>query len=212
MDIIGAAYGGTNPEGEFRAELEIAKNWLEGAMGHWEGLSEEKRLEMVAASLLSLHRVQLATDALKSTIESAARVPSRVVVPAPQERPNLVDLTLDETKTTARVKLVYRNEDLVGESPCRAGAGRDHAAPARATLEALDPLLHDGLVLQDARVLQIVDGPFAVVTLRNDDHLLVGSALIEDDLGLAMARATLDAANRFISGMRRNDDRTIQLQ
>ena len=212
MDIVGAAYGGTNPEGEFRAELEIAKSWLEGAMGHWEGLSEQQRLEMVAASLLSLHRVQLATDALRSTIESAARVPSRVVVPAPQERPNLVDLTLDEDKTTARVKLVYRNEDLVGESPCRGGAGRDHAAPARATLEALDPLLHNGLVLQDARVLQIVDGPFAVVTLRNDDHLLVGSALIEDDLGLAMARATLDAANRFISGMRRHDDRTVQLQ
>ena len=209
MDIIGGAYGGSNPEGEFRAELEIAKSWLEGAMGHWEGLTEEQRLEMVAASLLSLHRVQLATDALRSSIESAARVPTTVSVPRAPERPNLVDLTLDEEKTTARVKLVFRNEDLIGESPCRPGAGRDHAAPARATLDALDPLLHDGLKLQDARVLQIVDGPFAVVTLRNDDHLLVGSALIEDDLGLAMARATLDAANRFITGMRRHDDRTL---
>jgi hypothetical protein len=150
---------------------------------------------------------------LDALSDGSGTAPSEVRVDLPPERPNLVDLTLEERhgEAMARVELEFRNETLVGESPCRVGIGRDHAAPARATLEALQVVLQDGLSLEDARVMQILDGPFAVVTLRGQNRLLVGSAMIEHDLGLAMARATLDAANRFISGMSRRDERTIQL-
>jgi hypothetical protein len=210
MDIVGGAFGGSDPQAEFRATLETAKSWLEGVMSSWSSLSDERRLEMVAASLLSVNRLEMGLDALPG---GSGTAPSEVRMDLPPERPNLVDLTLEERhgEATARVELEFRNETLVGESPCRVGIGRDHAAPARATLEALQVLLRDGLSLEDARVMQILDGPFAVVTLRSSDRLLVGSAMIEHDLGLAMARATLDAANRFISGMSRHDERTIQL-
>ena len=205
MDIVGGAYGGQDPTVEFRQTLETAKSWLEGALGSWEGLDDKRRLEMVAASLLSLNRLEMKLDSMTS--EGSLRSDLRVeVIP---ERPNLVDLEVGDS--TATVRLVFKEEALIGESECRPGIGRDHAAPARATLEALQAVLRDGLTLEDTRVMQILDGPFAVVTLRSHDRLLVGSAMIESDLGLAMARATLDAANRFISGMSPQDDRTIQL-
>lgn len=209
MEIVGGAYGGADPRQEIRSTLLTAKSWLEGALGTWEGLSEQRRLEMVAASLLSLNQLEISLDA--ADLATPARSDLRMdLVP---ERPNLVDLTVDERdgEAVARVELVFREEPLIGESTCRPGIGRDHAAPARATLEALQAVLRDGLSLEDARVMQILEGPFAVVTLRGPDRLLVGSAMIDNDLGLAMARATLDAANRFISGMAPQDDRTIQL-
>lgn len=209
MDIIGGAYGGSSPRGEMRAELHSARSSLEEALGHWQGLEEAQRLERLALSLLSLHRVQMTLDALESSSEWRG-APSDLRLSGTPERPSLVDLNVDEQRATARVKLVFGDEDLVGESPCRPDAGHDHTAPARATLEALDPLLRNELQLEDARVLQIVDGPFAVVTLRNEARLLVGSALIEDDLGVAVARATLNAANRFISGVA-PEDQTIKL-
>ena len=212
MDIVGGAYGGADPEAEFRATLDEGKAWLEGAIGSWEELSDGRKLEMIAASLLSLHRLQMG-------LENARLVPRQVDdallglrIESTPERPNLVDLTLDEKdgEPSARVRLVYRDQSLEGRSPCRPGIGKDHAAPARATLEALQDVVDEALQLEDARVLQISDGPFAVVTLRSNDKLLVGSALIEDDLGLATARATLDAANRFIKGLS-GRDRQIQL-
>lgn len=210
MDIVGGAYGGADPRDELRSTLLTAKSWLEGALGTWDGLSEERRLEMVAASLLSLNQLEISLDAIEATTPTPK---SDLRVDFVPERPNLVDLSMEEAagEARARVKLVYRQEALVGESTCRPGIGRDHAAPARATLDALQAVLQDGLSLEDARVMQILDGPFAVVTLRGPGRLLVGSAMIEDDLGLAMARATLDAANRFISAMTPQEDRTIQL-
>jgi len=210
MDIVGGAYGGADPRDQLRETLITAKSWLEGALGTWDGLSEQRRLEMIAASLLSLNQLEMGLDSLPV---GTPRPDSDLRVEFIPERPNLVDLTLDERNgaATARVKLVFKDESLVGESPCRPGIGRDHAAPARATLEALQAVLRAGLDLEDARVMQIAEGPFAVVTLRSTDRLLVGSAMIDDDLGVAMARATLDAANRFISGMAPHDERTIQL-
>jgi len=210
MDIVGGAYGGADPRDQLRATLLTAKSWLEGALGTWDGLSEPRRLEMIAASLLSLNQLEMGLDSLE--VETPAQNSDLRVEFIP-ERPNLVDLTLDERNgvSAVRVRLVFKDEDLVGESPCRPGIGRDHAAPARATLEALQAVLRDGLSLEDARVMQIIERPFAVVTLRSNDRLLVGSAMIDDDLGLAMARATLDAANRFISRMTPQDERTIQL-
>ena len=210
MDIVGGAYGGSDPREELRSTLTTAKSWLEGALGTWDGLSEQRRLEMIAASLLSLNQLEIGLEGLGAS--EAAPLQSDLRVEVIPERPSLVDLTTDQRdgEAVARVKLAFRSQALVGEAACRPGIGRDHAAPARATLEALQAILRDGLSLEDARVMQIVDGPFAVVTLRGPNRLLVGSAMIEDDLGLAMARATLDAANRFIMGMS-PDDRTIQL-
>lgn len=210
MDIVGGAYGGADPRDQLRTTLETAKSWLEGALGTWAGLSEQRRLEMIAASLLSLNQLEISLDSLEVATPAKASDLRVEVIP---ERPNLVDLTVDDRsgETTARVELMFKDESLVGESACRPGIGRDHAAPARATLEALQAILRDGLSLEDARVMQILEGPFAVVTLRSSDRLLVGSAMIDDDLGVAMARATLDAANRFIHGMAPQDDRTIQL-
>lgn len=212
MDIVGGAYGGADPRAEFRADLESAKGWLEGAMSSWETLTEERRLEMVAASLLSLHRLDMALDQETSALEAARASLADLVKPKGAARPSLVELALNEgDEPIVRVKLNFQDRPLVGETTLRPGPGPDQGAPARATMEALRGLVHEQLHLEDARVLQILDGPFAVVTLRSRARLLVGSAMIEGDLAVAMARATLDAANRFISGTIAEDDRTIEL-
>jgi hypothetical protein len=195
MDDVEPNYS-PDAQDEFRTTLETAKSWLEGALSSWAGLSEGRRLEMVAASLLSLNKLEMVLDSEPEALEMSRKGPAPL-------RPNLVDLTLEETPEEgatpmAKVRIVFGDEPLLGSSPFNPGATQDHAAPARATLDALQGHLVDTLRLEDARVLQISDGPFAVVTLRNHSRLLVGSALIQDNLGVAMARATLDAANRFI--------------
>lgn len=212
MDIVGGAYGGAEPEAEFTATLEEAKGWIEGVIGSWEELSDGRKLEMTAAALLSLHRLQLSLEHIRLVRRRAGDDILGLRIETTPERPNLVDLTLDDQdgERAASVKLVYGDQALVGRSPYRRDSRTDHAAPARATLEALQGVIEEGLELEDARVLQINQGPFAVVTLRSANRLLVGSAMIEDDLNLATARATLDAANRFIKGMT-GKDRQIQL-
>lgn len=209
MEIVGGAYGGADPRVGLRAALDDAKGSLETALGHWSRLDEDRKLEMLAACLLSLNKMDMRFGELD--LLRMPPVAPGLAIDSGAARPSLVDLRVDEAtgRAMARVKLEFKDQALIGESECSAGLGRDHAAPARATLEALVPVLEAGLSLEDARVLQIVDGPFAVVTLRNNNRLLVGSALIEDDLGVAMARATLDAANRFINGLGPN--KTIQL-
>ena len=64
MDIVGGAYGGSNPKDELKATLETAREWLEGALGHWGQLTNENRLEMLAASLLSMNRLEMRFDEL----------------------------------------------------------------------------------------------------------------------------------------------------
>ena len=199
MGIVGGAFGGADPDAELRATLQEAKGWLEGAIGSWEDLADERKLEMIAASLLSMHRLHINLDSRLGRPLVPDYLISSSDHPAP-ERPSLVGLEVNRTNgsSAARVELRFRDRALLGETEVEAGTTTDHAAPVRATLEALQPVVASSLELEDARVLQILDGPFAVVTLRNDERLLVGSAMIEDDLGIAMARATLDAANRFI--------------
>lgn len=201
-----------DPGGEFRVTIETAKSWLESVVRGWGELADERKLEMVAASLLSLNRLEIALDSLWAS-GARGQEETDLRVEAGPERPSLVDLTVDERRgeATARVTLMFHDESLVGESPCRPGIGPDPTAPARATLEALSVVLQDGLDFEQARVIQILDGPFALVTLRSQARLLVGSALIEGDLGIAMARATLDAANRFIRGMSHQENRSVQL-
>lgn len=199
MGIVGGAYGGADPDAELRATLQEAKGWLEGAIGSWEDLSDERKLEMIAASLLSMHRLHINLDSRLGTPTLPDYLTSTFGRPVP-ERPSLIGLEVNRSNgsSAARVELRFRDRALLGETSVEAGTTTDHAAPVRATLEALQPVVASSLELEDARVLQILDGPFAVVTLRNEERLLVGSAMIEDDLGIAMARATLDAANRFI--------------
>lgn len=198
MGIVGGAYGGADPDAELRATLQEAKGWLEGAIGSWEELGNERKLEMVAASLLSMHRLHINLDSRLGRPPAPGYLTGSTK--SAPERPSLVGLEMSGSNgsSAARVELRFRDRALLGETPVEHGPTTDHTAPARATLEALQPVVASSLQLEDARVLQILDGPFAVVTLRSEQRLLVGSAMIEDDLGIAMARATLDAANRFI--------------
>lgn len=213
MDIVGGAYGAEDPRTEFATTLETAKSWLEGALSGWSGLTQQRQLEMVAASLLSMNQLQMKLEDMFAAAAEPAEPADDLKIEISAARPSLVDLAMErrERESVTRVELEFREQKLVGRSACQPGAGTDHAAFARATLNAVRRVTEEELRLEDARVLQILDGPFAVVTLRNRDRLLVGSAMIDEDLGRAIARATLDAANRFINGRTEQDEPAIQL-
>lgn len=214
MEGGGGTYGDADPRHELFTTLETAMSWLQGALSTWAGLSEPRKLEMVAAALTSLNGLQAQLrDVQIAPHPGAPEDGHRLEVRVTPERPSLVDLAVDdsETEETVRVKLVFHDRTLVGESPARSDLGRDRNGAARATLNAVQLLVDEPLRLVESQVLQIGSGVFAVVCVQSSTRLLLGSALVEDGLRTAMARATLDASNRLIDRTSRKDDRTIQL-
>jgi hypothetical protein len=184
---------------DLRTPLVTARASLEMVLKDWSELTEDKRLELVSRSLLAVHQLDFASDRAGKQVALDSRRGG-------PRRPELIDLTVEEQEgpSTAHITLKLDGDPLSGSATSRNGLRIDPALAPRATLQALDPLLQGrSFRLEDAGVLQIGEAPFAVVRIRQDDDLLVGSALIESDLHLSMARATLDALNRVVTRPRR---------
>jgi hypothetical protein len=189
---------------DVRTPLATAKGSLETVLKHWHRLEESKRLELVSRALLVTNQLEFATERAAAQIERNTRTGG-------PRRPELIDLTIEEPDDapSAQVTLTMSGEALSGSAASKQGSRRDPTVASRATLQALEPLLEDASFrLDEAGVLQIGEAPFAVVRIRRDDDLLVGSALIESDLHVSMARATLDALNRVVTRPRRKTSAT----
>lgn len=106
----------------------------------------------------------------------------------------------------ARVVLELGGDVLVGESDGPTERGFEHRSVARATLHGLHELLHRKVDLDSVQVFSIGNARLAVVTLRHEGEVLVGSALVRLDDHDAIARATLDALNRTIGGSGERED------
>lgn len=114
------------------APLETAKSWLEAALTAWQGLNDARRLEMIAASLLSLNELEMGLSNLRLEPAAAGQRPDDLRIAVTSERPSLADLTMmpSNGERVALVKLVIRDQPLVGKSVCHPGLGVDHAARA----------------------------------------------------------------------------------
>jgi hypothetical protein len=177
--------------------MAAAKGYLEIAIKHWDDLADDRRLEMVARSLLGINQLGFVLERLNA--RSIAGGDGRSKQARLGKRPELVAFEVDPTAegSKARVTLRHSGSSLVGE--CDRRARVDHAVAALATVEALKPILDVPINVLNAGVLQIGDTPFAVVSAQREAEILVGSAAIEGDLNVAIARATLDAMNRFLA-------------
>ena len=122
-------------------------------------------------------------------------------VPDPLQRRRLSSIATERSATgfKARVMLELGGDTLIGESDSPSEQGFEHRSIARATLESMKELLVERVELESVDLLQAGAGQLAIVSLRRDAGPLVGSALVRVDHHDAIARATLDALNRYLT-------------
>lgn len=125
-------------------------------------------------------------------------VSSRVVV-------DTVGISQSDVTVTVEVSLRDGDDRLAGTGEGPATAAGQRRATARATLEALRPLLDSGqaVELEGTEVTQ-VHGRMVAITLvhfgtRRGELTVSGSALVRDSETDAVARSVLDALNRTIA-------------
>lgn len=99
---------------------------------------------------------------------------------------------------SSRVTLELDGDALVGEVEMPSGLPAQYHSVARAVLRAIDNLLEAPVTINAVEVLNVGDAKLALVSLRGNETLLVGAALVQADEYDAIARATLDALNRVV--------------
>ena len=126
---------------------------------------------------------------------------SNVSTSGPLQRRKLSSVATERTQNRfkARVVLELSGDTLVGESDSPSEKTFEFRSVARATLDSLRKLMTGRIDLELVDVLNSGSHQLAVVALRYDRGTLIGSALVKLDHHDAIARATLDALNRYLS-------------
>ena len=138
--------------------------------------------------------LRIASDAieiLSSDVSSSGSVQRRKLSSIATER--------SQHRFKARVVLELSGDTLVGESDSPTERTFELRSIARATLDSLRKLITGRIDLESVDVLNTGSYQLALVALRHDRGILVGSALVKLDHHDAIARATLDALNRYLS-------------
>ena len=123
----------------------------------------------------------------------------RTATPAGNSRRKLSSLSLERGPTafSVRASLELSGDVLLGESVSPQGKLFERRAIVDAVLEGVQELIGFPLELERVYVLSDIDHQIAVVVLSRAEEILVGSAVVRQDEHDAIARATLDAVNRF---------------
>jgi hypothetical protein len=127
------------------------------------------------------------------------------------DRPVVEDVSeqMDGAHTSVSVVLSWQGESLVGSVKGAAGETTRHRLIAEATVAALRQALQQSaafgvtsvdLVTLGGRRIAIAQ---IVIVSEGKERLMVGSALVDSDVGRAVVRAVLDALNRHIPELRR---------
>lgn len=204
----------------FEAEGAGAARRLEGAITGLRGI-RRARVEL-EGDQIKVARVLVVPE--RSTVEALAEViavikretgtsprPGVVEIlrpsdaaPSPFRRRKLSSISTERTpeRFKARVVIELGGDTLIGESDSPSEKSFEFRSIARATLESLRELLRDRVDLESVEILQAGAFQLAVVSLRHHRGPLVGSALVRVDYHDAIARATLDALNRYVSAPR----------
>ncbi len=119
------------------------------------------------------------------------------------QRRKLSSLTIERTgkRFSVRITLELGGDVLVGESEGPAVSRFDQRVVARATLDGVAELLDFTTELESDEFLQVGDSEVAIRVMSTPQGYLTGSAMVKLDPYEAVARATLDALNRFTVGM-----------
>lgn len=116
------------------------------------------------------------------------------------QRRKLTSLTTERAEESfrARVTLELPGDVLVGESQMPPGELFELRAVAKAVLQGLDDLLDFPVEVESVDVVRHGGRDIVMVNLHRETDRLIGTALVHHDELDAVARATLDALNRFL--------------
>lgn len=118
---------------------------------------------------------------------------------APQRR-KLSSLLTERSdgRFKAKVTLELGGDVLVGESDSPSAREFEYRSLAQAIIDGMQELLDFPVQVDGVRMLEAGADELAVVVLHRGDERLVGSAVVRLDEYDGIARATLDALNRFV--------------
>lgn len=114
-------------------------------------------------------------------------------------RRKLTSLSLDRTSGafSVRAALELSGDVLMGESASPQGKMFERKAISEAILKGTHELIDFPIDVQRVYIISDVENAIAVVVLARRDEIIVGSAVVRLGEHDAIARATLDALNRF---------------
>jgi hypothetical protein len=174
-------------------------------------IQDRPRVDLLIVPERAHEQGQVVDEVVRAAAEAAvevAREDVRVVTVPPgphgDVRRKLVGLTTQRTdnRFVARVWLERHGDVLAGEAGCDHQPGAQYKAAAWAVLNATNSLLEGDTEVLDVDLLRIGSVGTATVAIRWNDRKLIGTAEVQKDQYDAIARATLDAINRFISPRR----------
>lgn len=118
---------------------------------------------------------------------------------------NEISLVKGKERTSAAVTLSDGSETFTGTASALSERGEINRMICQATLEAVEKYMDNDLELSvsDVRLFELGGENAAAVHIvaKKEDRLehLIGSAFLDDDAGMAVVKATLDALNRRIA-------------
>ena len=171
---------------------EVPPQWCDAALSK----TQPDRFSAILEPLLA--RIQRVRDA------RPARPASEPVAPSVRPRLTQALAKLSDGSHVVQIGLEHSNGALMGESEDPSESN----AVVAATLEAVKPLLEFEVGLVEIDFLQVGDERIAMVVLDRQSDWLVGSALVRRDVHDSLARATLDAVNRFLRPADRSPQKT----
>jgi hypothetical protein len=129
-----------------------------------------------------------------------ARVQVIRTAPIPgSARRKLTSLSFDRSSEafSVRAALELSGDILMGESASPQGTMFERRAISEAIVKGTTELIDFPIAVQRVYIISDVENQIAVVILARRDEILVGSAVVRQGEHDAIARATLDALNRF---------------
>ncbi|MFP5299247.1 MAG: hypothetical protein ACLGHL_09710 [Actinomycetota bacterium] len=116
-----------------------------------------------------------------------------------RDRLSSVAVWNNEGDVLANISLDGQDRTLEGEHRSLNQDGSRVRPIAEATLDAVAPLLRSRLHVSEASIVTVGKERVAVVLMTDEKQLLVGAAAVRVDENDAVARATLDAVNRWFT-------------
>lgn len=173
---------------ELRTPLSVISGNVHIVYSHWDRLDRPKRDDLLRTTLEE-------ATALNEMLRNLEGVDS--LRPA---RGKLATVSAEESPVhVVEVEIDFRGKVRKGQSFNAAGDKEaTRITLVEATLDALQGLIPFNVRAEAAEIVSVGSRSLAVVSLERDFDPLVGSATVrigEDD---ALARATLDAVNRFL--------------
>lgn len=171
---------------EIRTPLSIISGNVHIVAKHWERLDQPKRSDLLQSALAH-------TESLNKTLRSLNHVeairPRRGKVSASSSGDDSLEV---------EIHLDFGSEIRSGKATAPRELAEERRAVVCATLEALRGLLPFDVRFEDVSIVLVGNRRLALVSLDKGTDTLIGSAIIRTDEDDALARATLDAVNRFL--------------